>query len=393
MYKVAVMTSTRAEYGLLKSILHKIEFDQELELILIVGGTHLSKEWGNTVEEIEADKFSIAAKIKSFPKEDTEKAVVKSMGETMIELSEVLATENPDIFLVLGDRYEIFAAVAAAYTMRIPVAHIAGGEVTAGALDEAYRHSISKMANLHFTANEIYRRRVIQLGENPKSVILAGDTGAENIRKLSLLSREELETDLGIPKNKDYVLATYHPVTLSERDCEREIEELLKACDAFPEMIFLFTMANADSKGKKINQRLQEYVSKNSGRIFLFASLGQIRYLSAMKHCQMVLGNSSSGIIEAPTMGVATVNIGSRQDGRLRADSILDCRPVAEEIITAIQRVCSEEFQSKIKQMVSYYNQVEDTSEIIVREVKKFLKEKKGKFAKKFYDLPMVSKG
>lgn len=388
MYKIAVMTTTRAEYGLLKPVLQKIRTEKEWELTLLVGGTHLSEKWGYTISEIEKDDFAIAAKISAFPEEDSALAVSKSMAKTMFEVAEILDARKLDLFLVLGDRYEIFAAVSAAYTLGIPVAHIAGGEVTAGALDEAYRHSITKMARLHFTANERYRQRVIQLGEDPQSVIVSGDTGAENIRKLALLTKKELAEQIGMPLERPYILATYHPVTLAESDCEREMQEVFRACEAFPEMNLLFTMANADQNGNRINQILEDYARENKGRVFVYASLGQLRYLSAMKHCAMVLGNSSSGILEAPTMGVPTVNIGSRQEGRLRATSIIDCKPKESDITEAIAKALSAEFREKISTMETKYNQVKEASEIIVREIKHFLKEQRANGIKRFYDLP-----
>lgn len=388
MHKVAVMTTTRAEYGLLKPVLTKIKADVDLDLKIIVGGTHLSEKWGKTVTEIEKDGFEVSEKVYAFPKEDNALAISKSMAKTMLKVAEIIERVKPDFFLVLGDRYEIFAAVTVAYTMGIPVGHVAGGEVTVGALDEAYRHGITKMARIHFVANEIYRRRVIQLGEQPENVFLSGDTGSENIRNMQFLSKEELSSEIGFPMDKPYILATYHPVTLEENDCEKEMKELFSACEAFPEMNILFTMANADSNGQKINETLRQYAEKNSERIFLYTSLGQLRYLSAMKHCALVLGNSSSGILEAPTMGVPSVNIGSRQEGRLKAHSVIDSEPVETSIKEAIKKVISDEFKERLINLKTEYNQVTQTSDIIVREIKRFLKEKNRVIGKRFYDIP-----
>lgn len=387
-HKIAVMTTTRAEYGLLRPVLLKIKAEKELELVLIVGGTHLAKEWGNTVAEIEKDDVTVHAEIYNLPEADNAVAICKSMGKTMIEVAQVLEKEQPALFLVLGDRYEIFAATAAAYTMNIPVAHIAGGEVTAGALDEAYRHGISKMARLHFTSNEVYRQRVIQLGEEPESVIMSGDIGSENIRNLPLLTKKELARELGSQIEKPYILATYHPLTLGERDCKQEMKILFEALSEFPELTVLFTMANADENGKKINQILDVYAQENKERVFLYPSLGQIRYLSAMKHSCMVLGNSSSGILEAPTMGVPTVNIGRRQEGRLRAASVIDCKIEKAEIVNAIKKAISTEFRQSIENTDTKSNPRQETSDIILKEMKRFLKENGGNKIKRFYDLP-----
>lgn len=384
--KICFITATRAEYGLLKPVMAKAAADPEMELQILVLGMHLSPEFGFTYREIEKDGFVISKKTETLLSSDTPAGISKSMGLTMISVTDALLELAPDMAVVLGDRYEIFAAVSAAYTLRIPVAHLAGGEITAGALDEGFRHSISKMSRLHFTANEAYRRRVIQLGEAPETVFAAGDTGAENIRRQTLLGRAEIEAELGIKPDEPYFLITYHPVTLGQGDAAAEVAALISACAAFPDIRLVVTAANADAAGRQINQKWKEYQAAEPERIRLFSSLGQLRYLSAMKYCRAVLGNSSSGILEAPTMGRPSVNIGSRQEGRLRAESVIDCPPETKAIQAAIDKALSPEYQSGIRFQNTPYGQGEETSERIIREIKRFLAQSQQP-GKRFYDL------
>ena len=386
MKKICFITATRAEYGLLKPVMMRAAADSEIELQILVLGMHLSPEFGFTYREIENDGFVITRKTETLLSSDTPAGISKSMGLTMISVTDALLELAPDMVVVLGDRYEIFAAVSAAYTLRIPVAHLAGGEVTAGALDEGFRHSISKMSRLHFTANETYRRRVIQLGEAPETVFAVGDTGAENIRRQSLLSRPEIEKELGIKSDEPYFLITYHPVTLGQGDAAEEAERLLSACAAFPDIRLIVTAANADAAGRRINQKWEEYQTAEPGRIQLFSSLGQLRYLSAMKYCKAVLGNSSSGILEAPTMGRPSVNIGSRQEGRLRAASVIDCLPETEAIKAAITKALSPEYQDGSHFQNTPYGQGQETSDRILREIKRFFVQPQPP-AKRFYDI------
>ena len=384
--KICFITATRAEYGLLKPVMAKVVADSALELQILVLGMHLSPEFGLTYREIEKDGFVISRKTETLLSSDTPAGISKSMGLTMISVTDALTELAPDMVVVLGDRYEIFAAVSAAYTLRIPVAHLAGGEITAGALDEGYRHSISKMSRLHFTANETYRRRVIQLGEMPETVFAVGDTGAENIRCLSLLSREEIAAELGISAEEPYFLITYHPVTLGKGNAAEEVAKLLAACAAFPEIRLIVTAANADAAGRQINQKWEEYQTAEPSRIRLFSSLGQLRYLSAMKYCQAVLGNSSSGILEAPTMGRPSVNIGSRQEGRLRAESVIDCPPEVGAIQAAIAKALSPEYQGNSRFQNTPYGQGQETSDRILAEIKNFLCQSQSP-VKRFYDI------
>ncbi len=385
--RICFLTATRAEYGLLKPIMEKVAADSALELQILALGMHLSPEFGLTYREIEQDGLVITKKIDTLLSSDTPAGISKSMGLTMISVADALTELAPDMVVVLGDRYEIFAAVSAAYTLQIPVAHIAGGEVTEGALDEAFRHSITKMSCLHFTANEAYRRRVIQLGEAPETVFAVGDTGAENIRRQTLMSREQIEQELGIARKQRYFLVTYHPVTLEQGDAAAEAEELLKACEAFPDILLVITKANADAAGRRINQKWEEYQAEHPDRIRLYSSLGLIRYLSAMKYCEAVLGNSSSGILEAPTMGRPSVNLGSRQQGRLRAESVIDCLPQSEEIKAAIAKALTPEHQEKSRCRQTPYGQGREVSDHIIKEIKRFLQTPQHSRIKHFYDL------
>lgn len=384
--KVCFITTTRAEYGLLKPVMSKVYAESCLEFQLIVSGTHLLHDYGDTIKEIEEDGFPISKRAEILMAGDSSLAIAKSMGLAILSFSEMLSELKPDLLVVLGDRYEIFAAVSAAYTLRIPVGHIAGGEVTEGALDEAFRHSITKMSQIHFTANERYRKRVIQLGEQPENVFMVGDTGSENIRNLKLWNKQEIYEFLGLKENQNYFLVTYHPTTLSKQSVEEEIHQLFEACEAFPEDVFVFTKANADENGRKINEKLDAYAQSQPDRIKVFASLGQLRYFSAVKYCKAVLGNSSSGILEVPSLGKATVNIGDRQQGRLRADSVIDCQPKKQEIVAAIKKAISEEFQENFGKS-SFYNQKQNTSEEIVKHIKQFLQTNEIQPKKIFYDL------
>lgn len=385
MKKICVVTGTRAEYGLLKSLMHKISKDKALKLQLLATGMHLSPEFGLTYKQIESDGYNIDEKIEILLSSDTSVGISKSMGLAMISFSEAYNRLNPDMVVVLGDRYEIFAAVSAANISKIPVAHLHGGETTEGAFDESLRHCITKMSYLHFTSTEEYRKRVIQLGENPKRVFNVGAIGVENIINMNLLAKEELEKQINFKFGKYTALITFHPVTLENSTSKQQFENLLNSIDKVRDLKVIFTKANSDTDGRIINKMIDEYVSKNENKSTAFVSMGQLRYLSAMKYSDIVLGNSSSGIIEAPSFNIPTVNIGDRQKGRLQADSIINCQPTQEEIFKSINKALSNSFKEKIKDIINPYGSG-NTSESIIEEIKNILN-KEIDLKKKFYDI------
>jgi len=364
MKKICVVTGTRAEYGLLYWLIKAIEQDDELELQLAVTGMHLSPEFGLTYTEIERE-FKINKKIDISLSDDTPKGISNSMGLAQIGFAAVYDELKPDIVVVLGDRYEIFAAAAAATVARIPIAHLHGGETTEGAFDEAFRHSITKMSHLHFVAAEDYRKRVIQLGEHPSRVFNVGGLGIDNIKKLNLLSRSEFEESIGFRLNKKNLLVTFHPVTLDEGSARDQFGELLAAIDELAETNIILTKANSDTDGKVINAMCDEYVAKNPGKAVVFASLGQLRYLSALLYVDAVVGNSSSGLLEAPSFKIGTINIGDRQKGRLRAQSVIDCEPERDSIKAALARLYTKGFQEALKDVSNPYGEGGATEQII----------------------------
>ncbi len=354
--KICVVTGTRAEYGLLYWLMKEIEANKDLELQLIVTGMHLSPEFGLTYKEIEKD-FKINKKIEILISSDTAIGISKSMGLAQIGFAEAYEELKPDILVVLGDRYEIFSAVSVAMIANIPIAHLHGGEITEGAFDESIRHSITKMSHLHFTATDEYKNRVIQLGEEPNRVFNFGGMGIENIKRLNLLSKEEFEKSIDFKLNKKNILVTFHPVTLESLTAKEQFQELLDAIDELEDTNIIFTKANSDTDGRVINQKIDEYVAKNSDKSVGFASLGQLRYLSALQYIDAVVGNSSSGLLEAPSFKIATVNIGDRQKGRIKALSVIDCEPKKEEISKAFEEIYSKEFQKKLKNVENPYGE------------------------------------
>lgn len=386
MKKVCVITSTRAEYGLLKPLLAQIAQEESLELQIVATGAHLSPEFGLTYKQIEEDGFDIAEKIEILLSSDTAIGVSKTMALALSGLAECFARLRPDILVVLGDRYEIFAAVAAAAVANVPVAHISGGETTQGAFDEAFRHSITKMSYLHFTSTEEYRRRVIQLGEQPDRVFCVGALGVENIKKMPLLSKEELEREIGFSLKERYALVTFHPVTLEKQTAAGQFENLLWALDQMKDLKVIFTKANADTDGRVINAMIDAYAKKNKDRVAAYTSLGQLKYLSAMKYADVVVGNSSSGIVEAPAMGVPTLNIGDRQKGRIMGESIVSCPPEAQAILDALKACLAPEFKGKTRQLPNPYGNG-DTSRQITEIIKDCLYNKTIDLKKQFYDL------
>ena len=382
MRKVCVVTGTRAEYGLLRWVMEGIRNSPKLELQVIATGMHLSPEFGLTYREIEKDGFQIGRKVEMLLSADTPVSIAKSMGLGMIGISDSLNELKPDLLLVLGDRYEIFAAVSAAMVARIPVAHLHGGETTEGAFDEAIRHSITKMAHLHFVAAEEYRQRVIQLGEHPDRVFQVGGLGVDNINKMILFNKEELEQSLDFKLGKKNLLITFHPVTLEHGTSACQMGELLSALEKLEDTHLIFTMPNSDTDGRVIFQMIEKFVTKHPNAN-AFTSLGQLRYLSCVKYVDGVVGNSSSGLTEIPSFKKGTINIGDRQKGRLKAGSVIDCLPNKNSIGKAITELYSQEFQVKLSSVNNPYG-TGGGSEMIVAKIENYYLN--GVIKKKFYN-------
>lgn len=382
--KICVVTSTRAEYGLLRSLMKKVIKENSYELQIIATGMHLSPEFGNTYKEIESDGFKINDKIEILLSSDSAIGISKSMGLAIISFAEAFERLNPDLIIVLGDRYEIFSICSAAVVAKIPIAHLHGGETTEGAFDEAFRHSITKMSHLHFTSTEEYKNRVIQLGENPERVFNVGAIGVENITSMKLLEKSDLEKSLGFKLDKPFGLVTFHPTTLENNTSKAQFEELLRAMDERKDMKFILTKANSDTNGRIINNLIDKYSEQNSERIIAFTSMGILRYLSAMKYCSFVMGNSSSGIIEAPTFNIPTINIGDRQKGRIQAESVINCVADKDSITSAMKKALSKEFLLDIKHIKNPYGNGY-TSEKIYNVVNEKL-QRKIELKKSFFD-------
>jgi UDP-N-acetylglucosamine 2-epimerase (non-hydrolysing)/GDP/UDP-N,N'-diacetylbacillosamine 2-epimerase (hydrolysing) len=385
--KIAVLTGSRAEYGLLSCLLKELQLDPEIELQIIVTGMHLSPEFGLTYQFIESDGFTIAAKVEMLISSDTAVGTVKSMGLCLISISDALHQLKPDILVLLGDRFETLAVAEAALVQRIPVAHIHGGELSLGAIDDAIRHAITKMAHLHFVAAETYRNRVRQLGENPEHIYNIGAPGLERISKMSLLNKNEVEAVLNCQFGIPTFLVTYHPATLAITENTAILENLFHALDQFPEATVIFTKANADEMGRIINTKIDQYVQQNISRAFAYVSLGDVNYLSLLKHVDLIIGNSSSGLIEAPYFHKPTVNIGSRQAKRLRASTIIDCGGQDDSIILAIQKAFSHEFQHALTNPKLEYHQ--DNSAMKIKNIIKKV-DLSTLIPKQFHDLSFV---
>ena len=383
MKKICVFTGTRAEYGLLKPLMDEIKKDKDLELQIIASGMHLSPEFGLTYKEIEKDGFTIDEKVEMLLSSDTPVGISKSIGLGVIGYTDALERLKPDITVVLGDRFEALAFVIASFNLKIPIAHLYGGEITVGALDEGYRHAITKLSYIHFTSTEEYRKRVIQLGEEPERVFNVGALGIDNIKKLKLLSREEVESKLGVNFKKRNLLITFHPVTMENEISEKQFKELLKALNELEDTLLIFTKANADAEGRKINYLIDQYSSKNREKTVVFTNMGQLLYLSTMQFVDAVVGNSSSGIIEAPSFKVGTINIGDRQKGRIRARSVIDCKPKYEDIKKAFDELFSKKFINMLKKVENPYGKG-DTAKRIREILKHFFRKD---IKKKFFDL------
>lgn len=386
MKRIGIMTGTRAEYGLLKSLMQEINKDNDLELYLIVSGMHLSPEFGMTYKEIEEDGFEINAKVEMLLSSDSPAGISKSIGLGVIGFADEFQRADLDMLILLGDRYEALSAAICAMVMRIPIAHLHGGELTEGAIDEGIRHSITKMSYLHFTSTEQYRNRVIQLGENPERVFYVGALGVENIKKINLMTKEELEKSIHFEIDENTVVVTYHPVTLENNTVEEQFLNLLKVLDRNPKIRMIFTKANADTNGRIVNELIDKYAAQNSERACAFMSLGQKRYLSALKYCRIVIGNSSSGIIEAPSFGKPIINIGDRQKGRICADSVINCGYTQQEIQQAMETALTKEFENKASNCRNPYEK-ENTAANIISVIKDYLLNDKIKLKKGFYDI------
>lgn len=387
MKNVCIVTGTRAEYGLLKPLIKKVSDDKDLELQLVVTGTHLSPEFGFTYDEVINDNFEVAEKVEILMSSDTQIGVCKSMGLAMISFSEVFHRLKPEIIVILGDRYEIFCVASVAMVLGVPIAHIHGGETTEGAIDEAIRHSITKMSYLHFTSDNIYRNRVIQLGEDPLRVFNVGALGVETIINFNYMSKEKLENSIKFKFNSNIALCTFHPETLENNLVENQFENIVWALKQFKDLKIIFTKSNSDAEGRRINKMIDDYVSNNYKTSIAFESLGQLRYLSAMKYCSFVIGNSSSGIIEAPVMMKPTINIGDRQKGRIMTKSIINCNGDKEELVNAIKLALDEKFNEEIRKEGKCNINSRKTSEEIVSILKEHLFYKEISLKKKFYDI------
>lgn len=383
--KICVITGSRADYGLLKSLMKSILEDQEIVLQLICTNMHLSTEFGLTYKEIEADGFTIDRKVEMLLSSDTASGTAKSMGLAAIGFADAFTELKPDMLVLLGDRYEILTAASVGLIFNIPIAHIHGGEITEGAYDNSIRHAVSKMSNLHFTSTEEYRKRVLQLGEEPETVFNVGALGVENISKIKLMDRKEFENSIGFKLRSQNLMITFHPVTLDNESSIHHVDSLLQALGEFPEVGLIMTYPNSDSEGREIIKRLKEFVKDIGERAVLFESLGQFRYFSALQYVDAVVGNSSSGIIEVPSFNIPTLNIGNRQSGRIAANSVINCSTDTHDI------------QSKLAQILKSpgrKNKVENpyhksgTAQNIIKELKLFLNNaRSNKGVKKFKDL------
>lgn len=380
MKKIAVVTATRAEYGILRPLICRLQKDTEFELQLIVTGMHLSEKYGNTQVEIEKDKIPVFRKIPILEDGNSAYDVSVTMANALCRFAGYFRDEKPDMVIVLGDRTEILGICAAAMNEGIPIAHLHGGELTEGAVDDCIRHAVTKMSYLHFTASETYRNRVIQLGESPDRVFNVGALGVENILHTQLFSYEDMCREIGIPNDQKYVVVTFHPVTQEPGEEQHQTQELIAAMKEKSRYFYLITKANADAGGQRVNELLENF-SERVPNAKLVSSLGMVRYLSALKYSEFALGNSSSGIIEAPALGIPTVNIGERQRGRLMADTIVQCKPEKELILEAMDEA------AVMPHKVSTLYGDGETSAKIVTILKNFLFCNKINLKKRFYDL------
>lgn len=385
MKKIVILTSTRAEYGLLAPIIKKMSKNSQIDVCVVATGTHLSPEFGMTVNEIKNDGVKVDKEIDILLSSDTPVAISKTMGLAMIGFGDYFAESKPDALMVLGDRYETLAVCIAAMNARIPIIHLHGGEATEGLVDEAVRNAITKLSYLHFTSTEEYRNRVIQMGEAPERVFAVGAMGVENALHMKRLSKKELEDSLGCKIGGTMAVLTFHPVTLEDNTAEAQIDEIIKVMQQCGKITFICTKANADVGGRIINEKLKE-CAEACDNVYLFDSLGMQRYLSALSIADFVIGNSSSGIIEVPSFKIPTINIGDRQKGRIQSESVINCKPNAWEISQAIEKALSDEFRKKVSTCNNPYGDG-NTSDVIVDITERYLIENEVQVQKKFYDI------
>lgn len=387
MNRICIVTASRAEYGIMKNLIQKFQSNSFFDVKVVVTGTHLSQMYGLTYREIEQDGIEIDEKIDILSSEDTHIGVTETMANCMKKFSKYFSEKRPDFLLVLGDRYEIMAVCIAAMITNVAIAHIHGGETTEGAIDECIRHSITKMSYLHFTSTEVYRRRVIQLGETPNRVYCVGSLGVENVLCQRLLSQSELSMQLDFDLMMPYAIVTYHPTTLGEKEMDETVRELLAALDRIPQLNYIISKANADVGGSKINALIEDYGTKHSN-IKVFSSLGMLRYLSALKYAELVIGNSSSGIIEAPSFHIPTVNIGTRQRGRLQAQSVINVSENRQEIVEGIVKAMDMKRSGLLNDILNPYEGTQ-TSCQIVEVMKETMMNGTVDLKKKFYDIEL----
>lgn len=384
MKNICVISGSRAEYGLLSNLMHSIEKSSKLNLQVIVTGMHLSPKFGLTYREIEKDGFIIDKKIDIKISNDSPSEITKSTGLGMIGFADAFVELKPELVILLGDRYEILAAAFSAFVARIPIGHIHGGESTQGAIDEAIRHSITKMSYWHFVATDEYKNRVIQLGENPSRVYNVGGLGVDSIKKSNLISKKELTNKMGIKFDKKNLLITYHPVTLEDGTSQKNFKSLINTLNELKDTYLIFTLPNSDSDSQVIKIMIKDYVAKNRDRSISFSSMGNLNYLSLLQFVDGVVGNSSSGLLEAPTFKIGTINIGDRQTGRIKADSVIDCKPNQNSVSNAIKKLYSNRFQNKLKTVDNPYGAGKATEKIMAILNKAILP---NELKKEFYDL------
>ena len=382
MKKITIVTGTRAEFGVLRPLIEKIYKENAFELQIVATAMHLSPEFGSTVDEIEEAGFEIAKKVECLLSSDTGTGVAKTMGLAMIGFADAFKELEPDLLIILGDRTEMLAAASTAMTLNIPIAHIHGGETTEGAYDESIRHAITKMSYWHFPATEAYRKRIIQLGEDPNRVFNVGAMGIDSITNRKLLTKEEFEKSIGFSLGQSNILVTYHPVTLEDNTSKKQFQVILNSLLKLKDTKFIFTHANSDKNGRIINEMIKQFVRDHQDIAIDFQSLGQLRYLSALKHVDAVVGNSSSGIVEVPYFNIPTINIGDRQKGRVASESVVHAAPNADSIEKALEKAFDHSFRRKIKdqeQLFGHGNAAEKIYSI--------LSEPMGDLKKEFYNL------
>lgn len=385
MRRICVFTGTRAEYGQMSNLFRMIDNDPNLQLQVIATNMHLSPEFGMTYKEIEADGFKIDKKVEMLLSSDTANGTVKSMGLAAIGFADAIEDLKPDLAIILGDRYEMLVAAESCLIYKIPIAHIAGGEITEGAYDDSIRHCITKLSHLHFTSTNEYRNRVIQLGENPERVYYVGALGVSSIKKEHIMSLSDLEASLNFRLGSKFLLVTFHPVTMEDSTAEQQCDSLLSALSEINnEYQLLFTLPNSDTNGRIIIKKINDYVSRNSDKAFAITSLGRKRYYSALKYTTAVVGNSSSGLVEAPSFSIPTLNIGNRQQGRTRGESVIDVPATLEHIREGLKIAISEEFIAKCKTAVNPYERA-NTLETIFNTIKSYPLD--GITKKTFYNL------